>query len=92
MELRPFDYHYTKEEIIESWLAVGFLPMTGKAAEDPKVRHELGEGGAPPTAARCLCVCVCMCVCCKASGYGGCPVKHAIPIASIPPNDIPSIP
>jgi hypothetical protein len=54
VELRPFDYHFTKEGIIGSWLAVGFLPMTGKAAEDPKVRHELGEGGAPPAAARRL--------------------------------------
>ncbi len=29
---------------------VGFMPMTGKAANDPKVRYELGEGGAPPEA------------------------------------------
>ncbi len=50
-ELRPFDYHFTKEGIIGSWLAVGFLPMAGKAAEDLKVRHELGEGGAPPAVA-----------------------------------------
>ena len=28
--------------------------MTGGATEDPKVRHELGEGGAPPAAAKCL--------------------------------------
>jgi hypothetical protein len=54
VELRPFDYHFTKEGIIGSWLAVGFLPMTGKAAEDPKVRHKLGKGGAPPAAARRL--------------------------------------
>jgi hypothetical protein len=54
VELRPFDYHFTKEGIIGSWFAVGFLPMTGKAAEDPKVRHKLGEGGAPPAAARRL--------------------------------------
>ncbi len=34
---------------------------------------------------------VCVCVC-KTSGYGGCPVRHAIPIASVPPNYVPSIP
>ena len=45
LELRPFDYHFTKEGIIILWIAVGFLPMTGRAMEDPKVRHELGEGG-----------------------------------------------
>jgi hypothetical protein len=28
--------------------------MTGRATEDPKVRHELGEGGAPPAAAKRL--------------------------------------
>ena len=33
-----------------------------------------------------------VCACCKTSGYGECPVRHVIPIASIPPNDIPSIP
>ena len=54
VELRHFDYHFTKEGIIRSWLAVGFLPMTGKAAEDPKVRHELGKGGAPLAAAQRL--------------------------------------
>jgi hypothetical protein len=54
VELRPFDYHFTKEGIIRSWIAVGFLPMTGRATQDPKVRHELGEGGAPPAAAKRL--------------------------------------
>ena len=54
VELRPFDYHFTKEGIIRSWIAVGFLPMTGRAMEDPKVRHELGEGGAPPAVAKRL--------------------------------------
>ena len=29
------------------WIAVGFLPMTANAVNDPKVRYELGEGGAP---------------------------------------------
>jgi hypothetical protein len=54
VELRPFDYHFTKEGIVRSWIAVGFLPMTGRATQDPKVRHELGEGGAPPAAAERL--------------------------------------
>ena len=51
VELRPFDYHFTKEGIIRSWIAVGFLPMTGRATQDPKVRHELGNRGVPPEAA-----------------------------------------
>ena len=46
--LRPFDFCFTKEKIIKSWINVGFMPMTGNAALDPKVRHELGDGGAPP--------------------------------------------
>jgi hypothetical protein len=54
LELRPFDYHFTKEGIIRSRIVVGFLPMTGRAMEDPKVRYELGEGGAPPAAAKRL--------------------------------------
>ena len=33
--------------IVNSWIAVGFLPMTGNAVNDPKVQFELGEGGAP---------------------------------------------
>ncbi len=49
VELRPFDYHFTKEGIIRSWIAVGFLPMTGRATQDLKVRHELGEGGGSVT-------------------------------------------
>ena len=52
--MRPFDYHFTKEGIIRSWIAVGFLPMKGRAMEDPKERHELGEGGAPPATAKLL--------------------------------------
>ena len=46
-ELCPFDFCFTKEKIIKTWINVGFLPMTGNAALDSKVRHELGEGGAP---------------------------------------------
>ena len=51
IELRPFDFHFTAEGIIKSWISVGFLPMTGNAVNDSKVRHELGDGGAPPEAA-----------------------------------------
>jgi hypothetical protein len=52
--LRPFDDHFTAEGIIKSWISVGFLPMMGNAVNDPKVRHELGDGGAPPEAAICM--------------------------------------
>ena len=51
IELRPFDCHFNPERIIKTWLAVGFMPMTGNAAKNSKVRYELGEGGAPPDAA-----------------------------------------
>ena len=44
---RPFDYTFTEANIINSWIAVGFLPMTANEVNDPKVRYELGEGGAP---------------------------------------------
>ena len=54
VKLHPFDFNFTVEKIIKSWLAVGFLPMTGAAAFHLKVRHELGEGGAPEEAAKCL--------------------------------------
>lgn len=47
IELRPFDYSFQKETIIRTWKAVGFVPMTANAVNDPKVRHELGDGGAP---------------------------------------------
>jgi hypothetical protein len=47
VELRPFDFHFTKERIIKTWKAVGFLPMTGNATKDPKVRYEMGDRGAP---------------------------------------------
>ena len=50
IELRPFDNCFTKENIIKTWIAVGFLPMTGNAANDPKVAYELGPGGAPEKA------------------------------------------
>jgi hypothetical protein len=47
VKLQPFDCHFTPERIIKTWIAVGFLPMTGNVVNDPKVRHELGDGGAP---------------------------------------------
>ena len=50
LELRPFDFCFTKDKIIKTWINVGFLPMTGNAALDPKVRYELGVGGAPAEA------------------------------------------
>ena len=50
IEDRPFDYCFSKDNIIKNWIAVGFMPMTGNASNDPKVRHELGDGGAPQEA------------------------------------------
>ena len=50
IEDRPFDFHFTAESIIRSHIAVGFMPMTGRAALDPKVRFEFGLGGAPAEA------------------------------------------
>ena len=50
IELRPFDNCFTKENIIKTCIAVGFLPMTGNAANDSKVGYELGPGGAPEKA------------------------------------------
>ena len=47
VELRLFDFHFMMERIIKTWKAVGFLPMTGNAVKDPKVRYEMGKG-APP--------------------------------------------
>ena len=47
IELRPFDHCFTKENIIKTWIAIGFLPMTGNAVNDPKVAYELGPDGAP---------------------------------------------
>jgi hypothetical protein len=44
---QPLDYTFTRRNIINSWIAVNFLPMTANVVNDPKVRFELGEGGAP---------------------------------------------
>jgi hypothetical protein len=45
-EKKPFNYTFIQENIINSWIVVSFLPMTANAANNPKVRFELGEGGA----------------------------------------------
>ena len=50
LEKRPFDKCFMTVKIVNTWIVVGFLPMTGNAALDPKVRYELGEGGAPEEA------------------------------------------
>jgi hypothetical protein len=50
IELHPFDHCFTKEKIIQNWIAVGFLPMMGNAANNPKVAYKLGPGGAPDDA------------------------------------------
>ena len=47
IKVRPFDYCFQKQRIIHTWKKVGFIPMTANAVNDPKVRHELGVGGAP---------------------------------------------
>ena len=44
---KPFDYTFTRENIINSWISVGFLPMTANAVNHPKVCFELGKSGAP---------------------------------------------
>ena len=50
VKLRPFDKTFTRENIVKWWKAVGFLPMNRNALNDPKVRWESGEGGAPKEA------------------------------------------
>ena len=47
IKLRPYDYTFTRASILKWWRKVGFLPMTRNALNDPKVRLEIGEGGAP---------------------------------------------
>ena len=36
-----------QQAMSKTWIKIGFLPMTGTAALDPKVQHKLGDGGAP---------------------------------------------
>ena len=50
IEHRPFDRYFCRPRILKYWCAVGFLPMTRNAVNDPKVRYELGDGGAPEEA------------------------------------------
>ena len=54
IEKRPFDWIFQKHKILNFWIAVGFLPMTRNSITDPKVRYELGEGGAPEKEGRRL--------------------------------------
>jgi hypothetical protein len=42
---------FPKDSIIKLHIAVGFMPMTGRAARDPKVQFKFGPGGAPPNKA-----------------------------------------
>ena len=46
LEKRPFDLMFSQQNIVRSWLKVGFVPFTRAALTHPKVRHTLGEGGA----------------------------------------------
>ena len=47
IEDRPFGYCFQMAKLVNQWIKVGFLPMTLNAVNDPKVRFELGKGGAP---------------------------------------------
>ncbi len=42
-----FVFSFTQETNIKGWIAVGFMPMTGNAVNDPNVSHKLGAIGAP---------------------------------------------
>ena len=47
VDRRPFDKIFTPANVRSWWEKVGFLPMTRASLNNPKVRWELGEGGAP---------------------------------------------
>ena len=47
IENKPFDNSFTRKIILSWWRKVGFLTMTRNTVNDPKVRYELREGGAP---------------------------------------------
>ena len=49
IEQRPFDYCFQRQ-LLQTWKKVGIIPTTANAVNDPKVRHELGEGGGAPAA------------------------------------------
>ena len=44
LEMRPFDRCFQKDRILSAWHKVGFIPFTRSCLQNPKVRHELGEG------------------------------------------------
>ena len=54
IDLRPYDKTFTRSNILQWWRKAGFLPMTRNALNDPKVRHERGDGGAPEEAGKRL--------------------------------------
>ena len=54
IDLRPNGKSFTRPNILKWWRKVGFLPMTRVALNDPKVRWELGDGGAPKEAGKRL--------------------------------------
>lgn len=54
IELRPFDNNFRRSNILGWWRKVGFIPMTRNVLLDPKVRYELGKGGAPEEAGKHL--------------------------------------
>merc|ERR1711957_930717 len=52
IEKRPFDFSFRRQTVLGWWRKVGFLPMNRNAVNDPKVRKELGVGGAPEEESR----------------------------------------
>ena len=46
LEKRPFNLQFSPENLVRSWLAIGFTPFTREALNHKKVRHTLGDGGA----------------------------------------------
>ncbi len=45
VDFQLFDCHFNAKQIMKTWIAVGYMTMTGNTANDPKVRYKLGEGG-----------------------------------------------
>ena len=52
--LRPLDFCFTNVNIKNMWIKVGFFPMAYNALINPKVRYEVGGGGAPKKVAHRL--------------------------------------
>ena len=46
IDLRRFDFTFTKERICKAWRNIGFIPMNRKWLEYFKLRQELGVGEA----------------------------------------------